>query len=108
MFPVFYQIMQEYEGVAVPMDHRYGKVSFMTEAECLEAIAQRPHPELYFCLRYESTKTTAPQAKPKADPMNEKPLDIAPPATPKRVAQQPRHEQQAMLSGNPIRGLFNW
>ena len=27
---------------------------------------------------------------------------------PRKVAQRPRYDQQAMFEGNPIRGLFNW
>jgi hypothetical protein len=52
--------------------------------------------------------------KPYIEPLVEpKPLDIMPKAAeqapkPKRVAQQPRQEQQAMLNGNPFSGLFNW
>ena len=27
---------------------------------------------------------------------------------PRKVAQQPRYERQAMFEGNPLSGLFNW
>lgn len=42
-----------------------------------------------------------------------KPLDVTPKAAeqapkPRRVAQRPRHDQEAMLEGNPLRVFFNW
>ena len=48
-----------------------------------------------------------PLVEPKPEP---KPVDTPKQAEqrPKRVAQQPRYQQEAMFEGNPIRGLFNW
>ena len=56
MYPVFYQIVQGYAGTASPAPHTYGPVSFMTEEDCRAAIASRPHPENFYCLRYDSAK----------------------------------------------------
>jgi hypothetical protein len=33
MYPIFYQIVREYAGMAVTADHRYGPVSFMTKED---------------------------------------------------------------------------
>ena len=57
MYPVFYQLVQGYSGMAGPPNKQYGPVSFMRKEDCLDAIAARPNPENYYCLRYESAKT---------------------------------------------------
>ena len=51
----------------------------MTKADCLAAVAAGPNPELYFCLRYESSKTVpwAPEVTPQAMPPEPKPADPA-------------------------------
>ena len=45
MYPVFYQIVQGYNGMAGPPNKQYGPVSFMRLEECEAAIATRPNPE---------------------------------------------------------------
>ena len=117
MYPVFYQIVQGYNGMAGPPNKQYGPVSFMRLEECEAAISTRPNPENYHCVRYESAKAidwTPPEAVPQAAPTPEKPepkpttKERDATAAPKKLAQRPRHDQEAMLEGNPLRVFFNW
>ena len=77
MYPVFYQIVQGYNGTAGPPNKQYGPVSFMRLEDCQAAIATRPNSENYYCLRYESAKAIqwAPPAEvtPQAVPPEPKP-----------------------------------
>jgi hypothetical protein len=91
------------------------------------------HPEKYFCQVFTSPKTTTwtyvppgeitpaeaspppPEIRPQADPTSA-PGKLEPPpkeketaaSVPKKLAQRPRYERQAMFEGNPFSGLFNW
>ena len=47
-----------------------------------------------------------PPAKPAEIESKDSPRSDEP--KPKRVAQRPRYERQAMFEGNPLSGLFNW
>lgn len=57
MYPEFYQLVEGYAGQAKPASHQYGPVSFAQKDDCQAALTQRPHPENYYCLKYESAKT---------------------------------------------------
>ena len=81
MYPVFYQMVQGYSGFAGPPNKQYGPVSFMRQEDCEAAIATRPHPENYYCVRYESAKTV-----PWAPPPPTAPATQSPPADPASVA----------------------
>ncbi len=57
LFPVFYQLVQGHNGMAVSAPHGYGPVSFKNKEDCLKAIELRQNQANYYCLRYESAKT---------------------------------------------------
>ena len=102
--------------------------------ECCNFMRGRmEHPEKYFCQVFTSPKQTSweykapaeitpaeasppqPEIRPQADPTSA-PGKLEPPPkeketaalVPKKLAQRPRDEPQAMFEGNPFSGLFNW
>jgi hypothetical protein len=114
-----------------------------SEGQCLIMRGKMAQPEKYVCQVFRSAPSTSwtyvppgsvmpsevspgrvePQAKPeerKSEAVPPKPDASADPtskeiAKPKRVAQQPRHDQQAMVEGrqtmfegNPLTGFFSW
>jgi hypothetical protein len=89
MYPVFFQIVRGYAGMATPTDHKYGSVSFLTAEGCSAAVASRPHPENYYCLRYESAKTIPYIFPENLDDDSSKAGDAKPSQQAPRVEPQP-------------------
>ena len=53
-----------------------------------------------------------PERKSEAEPSKKDDIQVSEPPKetpkPRKVAQQPRYERQAMFEGNPFNALFNW
>jgi hypothetical protein len=124
VYPAFYQMVRAYNNTAVAADHRAGVISFFTEEECNAAVAQRPQPEMYYCLRYESAKTIShkfpAESQKQSPPPGPLPRPVAPeretyqkPAKPVAPVSRPqreakaRHRQQPQQQFDPVGTLVS-